>query len=69
LPNPMHMWIVTLILIPFETDFKLDSQLYFHKLKVANCEYAPKTTYHDSLNKHEIVIDGKKWQLVGTVCG
>ena len=60
--------IMTLLLLPFEDTFKVDSKLWLLDVKVPHCEVELPTTYHDGLNKHEITIGKKKMQLVGNIC-
>ena len=60
--------LMILLLLPFEETFKVDSKLWIYKVNMPSCEHRPKTVYHDDLNKHELVINGKKYQLVGTIC-
>lgn len=62
--------IMVLLLLPFEDTFKVDSKLWIYKLKVPSCEYNiyEKGTFHEDLNKHELVINKTKWQLIGTIC-
>lgn len=60
--------IMTLLLLPFEETFKVDSKLWLAKIKVSNCEIEIPTKYHDAENKHEVVIKGKKFQYVGKIC-
>ena len=59
--------IMTLLLLPFEDTFKVDSKLWLLDVKVPHCEVELPTTYHDGLNKHEITISKKKMQLVGNI--
>ena len=61
--------IMILLLLPFEETFKVDSKLELWKVNMPSCEHRPKTVYHEPpINKHELVINGKKYQLVGTIC-
>ncbi len=61
--------LMLVLLLPFEETFKVDSKLWVMKVNVPSCEYKPKTVYHDyPINKHELVINGKKFQFVGTIC-
>ena len=62
--------IMVLLLLPFEDTFKVDSKLWIYKLKDPSCEYNiyEKGTFHEDLNKHELVINKTKWQLIGTIC-
>ncbi len=61
--------LMILLLLPFEETFKVDSKLWLYKVNMPSCEHRPKTVYHDyPVNKHELVINGKKYQLVGTIC-
>ena len=52
---------MVLLLLPFEETFKVDSKLWIYKINVPSCEYNihEHTKYHDDLNKHELVINGK----------
>ena len=61
--------IMTLLLLPFEETFKVDSKLWVTEIKVTDCWYEVPTTYHEPpINKHEIIIGGKKWQYIGKMC-
>ena len=61
--------IMTLLLLPFEETFKVDSKLWLAEIKVTDCSYEVPTIYHEPpINKHEIIINGKKWQYVGKMC-
>ena len=60
--------LMVLLLLPFEETFKVDSKLSLYKINAPSCDYRPKTVFHDDLNKHELVIKGKKYQLIGTMC-
>ena len=69
LENISSKVLMVLLLLPFEETFKVDSKLWIYKIHVPSCEYRPKTVYHEPpINKHELVINGKKYQLVGTIC-
>jgi len=60
--------LMILLLLPFEETFKVDSKLSLYKINAPSCDHRPKTVFHDDLNKHELVINGKKYQLIGTMC-
>ena len=62
--------IMVLLLLPFEETFKVDSKLWIYKFKVPSCEYDihKHTKFHEDINRHELVIKGKKWQLIGSIC-
>ena len=68
LENISSKVLMVLLLLPFEETFKVDSKLWIYKVNMPSCEHRQKTVYHDDLNKHELVIKGKKYQLVGTIC-
>ena len=69
LENISSKVLMVLLLLPFEETFKVDSKLWIYKVNMPSCEHRPKTVYHDyPINKHELVINGKKYQLVGTIC-
>ena len=69
LENISSKVLMVLLLLPFEETFKVDSKLSLYKVYMPSCEHRPKTVYHDyPVNKHELVINGKKYQLVGTIC-
>jgi Na+-transporting NADH:ubiquinone oxidoreductase subunit NqrF len=46
----------------------VSTQIEIHGFKTNTCDIEIKTKYHDELNKHELVVNGKKYQLVGTIC-
>ena len=61
--------IMTLLFLPFEETFKVDSKLWLLDVKAPHCEVELPTTYHEPpINKHEITIGGKKMQYVGRLC-
>ena len=70
LENISSKVLMVLLLLPFEETFKVDSKLWIYKVNVPSCEYNihEHTKFHEDINKHELVIKGKKYQLVGTIC-
>ena len=61
--------LLTLLLLPFEQTFKVSSKLTLYTLKATHCDINIKTKYHDTpINKHEININNKKYQLIGKLC-
>jgi hypothetical protein len=61
--------LITLMLLPFEETFYIDSKLSLMTIKATHCDINIKTKYHEPpTNKHEITINNKKYQLIGKLC-
>jgi len=61
--------IMTLILLPIEKTFKVNSELSFLPVKVSHCDVEVDTIYYDPpVNKHEITIGNERLQYVGHIC-
>ena len=62
--------LLTLLLLPLEDTFTIDSKIHLMTIKATNCDITIKTKYHQPpTNKHEITINNKKYQLIGRLCG
>ena len=64
----MSQYIFALLLVPFDQTWTVSTPIEIHGFKTNTCDIEIKTKYHDELNKHELVVNGKKYQLVGTIC-
>ena len=60
-------FILTLLLLPFSETFTIESKLHLYSFEVDSCDVRPKTIFHEDINKHEIIFNNTKYQLVGTL--
>ncbi len=61
-------FVLTILLLPFAETFTIESKLHLYKFEVNDCDVKIKTNFHEKINKHEVTINGTKYQLVGTLC-
>ena len=64
----MNKIVIALLLVPFDQAWTVSTQIEIYGFKTSTCDVEIKTKYHSESNKHELIVDGKKYQLVGTIC-
>tara|TARA_R100000687_G_C6369243_1_gene127193 strand:+ start:104 stop:322 length:219 start_codon:yes stop_codon:yes gene_type:complete len=62
-------YVIIILLLPFNETFKVNSKLWLYEIEATSCDTQIVTKFHEDVNKHELVIDGKRWQKVGQLCG
>ena len=69
-------FIMTLMLVPFNTEFSVKSPLSYYQYDVPSCEYewhedSNISIYYEDINKHKLLVkgqDGTEYQVVGHYC-
>ena len=62
-------FVMTVLLVIWAEDFTTNSPIHSFELDVKECGRSHIVTkYYEPMNKHLLVINGKKWQYIGYIC-